>query len=226
MRLNKFLSLTLGLSRRASDDAIAAKKVKLNGEIAHLGNRVENNKDEVRYCGRLLKLEETEPTYLLLNKPVGYLSSKVSQGGSPTVYKLLSKQHLKLNLNIAGRLDKDSCGLILLTNDGEYLNKMTHPSSGKTKNYLVKLSKVLTDEDLIKLKSGIQIGDSRPSKFKEIKILKDGVIEVELEEGRNRQIRRTFYELGYRVTFLQRTSLGPYQLENLEEGRTKLTEKL
>jgi 16S rRNA U516 pseudouridylate synthase RsuA-like enzyme len=89
MRLNKFLSLTLGLSRRASDDAIAAKKVKLNGEIAHLGNRVENNKDEVRYCGRLLKLEETEPTYLLLNKPVGYLSSKVSQGGSPTVYKLL-----------------------------------------------------------------------------------------------------------------------------------------
>ena len=211
MRLNKFLSLTLGLSRRASDDAIAAKKVKLNGEIAHLGNRVENNKDEVRYCGRLLKLEETEPTYLLLNKPVGYLSSKVSQGGSPTVYKLLSKQHLKLNLNI---------------NDGEYLNKMTHPSSGKTKTYLVKLSKVLTDEDLIKLKSGIQIGDSRPSKFKEIKILKNGVIEVELEEGRNRQIRRTFYELGYRVTFLQRTTLGPYKLDNLEEGQTKLTEKL
>lgn len=220
MRLNKYLSLSLNLSRRAADDLIASKKVRVNDEVAQLGNRVEDG-DEVKLLGRVVKLEETKKVYLLLNKPEGYLSSKVSQGGAPTVYELLQKEYSKLNLNIAGRLDKDSCGLILLTNDGEYLNEITHPSSGKTKTYLVKLNKKLSPEDLQKLESGVQIGDSRPSKFKSIKILEESNLEVELEEGRNRQIRRTFYELGYRVTFLKRTKLGPYELEDLKEAETK-----
>ena len=221
MRLNKFLSLGLNLSRRAADDLIAAKKVRINGEVAVLGNRVEPETDKVELYGKPVTLEPTNKLYLLLNKPEGYLSSKVSQGGAPTLYKLLPKQYQRLNLNIAGRLDKDSCGLVLLTNDGEYLNQLTHPSSGKIKKYIVKLNKELTDDDLTKLKSGIQIGDSRPSKFKKIEVLDDLSLEVELEEGRNRQIRRTFYELGYRVTFLKRTQLGPHQLEDLPEGQTK-----
>lgn len=231
MRLNKFLSLTLNLSRRAADDLIASKKVRLNGEIARLGSRVEPEKDEVEYYGKKLKLSEQEFTYLLLNKPVGYLSSKVSQGGAPTVYELLPKEYKNLNLNIAGRLDKDSCGLILLTNDGNYLNELIHPSSGKTKTYIVKLNKELTEADLAKLKSGIQIGDSRPSTFKEILVLPSGKVDakqtegffyqVKLTEGRNRQIRRTFYELGYRVKYLQRTELGTHKLEDLKEGQTK-----
>lgn len=221
IRLNKYLSLALGLSRRASDDLIASKKVRINDAVAELGNRVEEG-DEVKVLGKVIKLEETKKVYLLLNKPEGYLSSKVSQGGAPTVYELLPREYQKMNLNIAGRLDKDSCGLLLMTNDGEYLNEITHPSSGKTKTYIVKLNKELLNEDLEKLKSGVQIGDSRPSKFKSIKILEDQSLEVELEEGRNRQIRRTFYELGYRVTFLQRTKLGPYKLDNLEEGEVKV----
>jgi 23S rRNA pseudouridine2605 synthase len=220
MRLNKYLSLGLNISRRAADDLIAAKKVRINNQVAILGNRVEEG-DEIKVLGKTIKLEQTKKVYLLLNKPEGYLSSKVSQGGAPTVYELLPKEYKKLNLNIAGRLDKDSCGLILLTNDGEYLNKITHPSSGKTKTYTVKLNKELSPEALEKLKAGVQIGDSRPSKFKSIKILEDGSLEVELEEGRNRQIRRTFYELGHRVTFLKRTRLGPYNLEDLGEGETK-----
>lgn len=220
MRLNKYLSLGLNLSRRAADDLIAAKKVRINDQVAILGNRVEDG-DEVKVLGKIVKLEEAQKVYLLLNKPEGYLSSKVSQGGAPTVYELLPKEYKKLNLNIAGRLDKDSCGLILLTNDGEYLNEITHPSSGKTKTYIVKLNKELSEEDLAKLKAGVQIGDSRPSKFKSIRILEDSSLEVELEEGRNRQIRRTFYELGYRVTLLKRTQLGPHQLDELKEGETK-----
>jgi 23S rRNA pseudouridine2605 synthase len=222
MRLNKYLSLSLNLSRRAADDLIAAKKVRINDQVATLGNRVEQD-DEIKVLGKVVKLEEAKKVYLLLNKPVGYLSSKVSQGGAPTLYELLPKEYKKLNLNIAGRLDKDSCGLILLTNDGEYLNQITHPGSGKIKTYTVKLNKELTKEDLAKLKSGVQIGDSRPSKFKNIKTLDDLSLEVQLEEGRNRQIRRTFYELGYRVTFLKRTQLGPHKLEDLEEGKTKET---
>lgn len=232
MRLNKYLSLSLNISRRASDDLIAAKKVKINDQVAILGNRVEET-DEIKVLGKIIKLEDTKKTYLLLNKPEGYLSSKVSQGGAPTVYELLPKEYKKLNLNIAGRLDKDSCGLILLTNDGEYLNKITHPSSGKTKVYTVKLNKKLEDTDLDKLKAGVKIGDSRPSKFKSINLVDTkqtkessncSTLEVELEEGRNRQIRRTFYELGYRVTFLQRTKLGPYELEDLKEGEIRTTE--
>lgn len=220
MRLNKYLSLALGLSRRAADDLIAAKKVRVNDKTAELGNKVEES-DEVRVLGKLVRLEEVQKIYLLLNKPEGYLSSKVSQGGAPTVYELLPKEYKKMNLNIAGRLDKDSCGLVLLTNDGEYLNNITHPGSGKIKKYLLKLNKELEAEDLKKLKNGVQIGDSRPSKFKTIKVLSGGNIEVELEEGRNRQIRRTFYELGYRVIFLKRTQLGPYKLNELREGATK-----
>jgi 23S rRNA pseudouridine2605 synthase len=220
MRLNKYLSLALNLSRRSADDLIAAKKVRINGEVAQLGNRVESE-DKIELLGKPIKLEEAKKIYLLLNKPEGYLSSKVSQGGAPTVYELLPKEYKKANLNIAGRLDKDSCGLILLTNDGPYLNELTHPSSGKTKTYIVKLNKVLELEDLKKLESGIQIGDSRPSKFKQVKITEGTSLSVELEEGRNRQIRRTFYELGYRVIFLQRTKLGPYSLEDLKEGESK-----
>jgi 23S rRNA pseudouridine2605 synthase len=226
MRLNKYLSLSLNLSRRAADDLIAAKKVRINDQVATLGNRVEMS-DEVKVLGKVIKLEEVKKVYLLLNKPVGYLSSKVSQGGAPTLYELLPKEYKKLNLNIAGRLDKDSCGLILLTNDGEYLNQITHPGSGKIKTYIVKLNKELTEEHLIKLRSGVQIGDSRPSKFKKIETLDDYLsLGVQLEEGRNRQIRRTFYELGYRVTFLKRTQLGPHKLEDLEEGKTKETHLL
>lgn len=220
MRLNKYLSLGLNISRRAADDLIAAKKVKINDQIAILGNRVEEG-DTIKLLGKEVKLEETKKVYLLLNKPEGYLSSKVSQGGAPTVYELLPKEYKKLNLNIAGRLDKDSSGLILLTNDGEYLNEITHPSAGKTKTYIVKLNKELNVEDLEKLRSGVQIGDSRPSKFKAIDLLEDGNLDVKLEEGRNRQIRRTFYELGYRVIFLKRTQLGPHNLEDIKEGETK-----
>jgi 23S rRNA pseudouridine2605 synthase len=208
------------MSRRSADDLIAAKKVKINGQVAELGNRIEGG-DEVKVLGKTIKLEETKKTYLLLNKPEGYLSSKVSQGGAPTLYELLPKEYKKLNLNIAGRLDKDSCGLILLTNDGEFLNQITHPSSSKTKKYIVKLNKELSDKDLVKLKSGVQIGDSRPSKFKSIDSISPLSLEVELVEGRNRQIRRTFYELGYRVTFLQRIALGEHKLDDLKEGESK-----
>ena len=220
MRLNKYLSLGLNLSRRAADDLIASKKVRVNDIVAALGKRVEEG-DEVRVLGKIVKLGEIKKTYILLNKPEGYLSSKVSQGGAPTVYDLLSKEYKSLNLNIAGRLDKDSCGLILLTNNCDYLNEITHPISNKIKTYSVKLNKKLEQTDLVKLKSGIQIGDSRPSKFKSIKILDDDSIEVKLTEGRNRQIRRTFYELGYLVTFLKRTGLGEHKLGNLKEKEVK-----
>lgn len=226
MRLNKFLSLTLGLGRRASDDLIAAKKVRINDEVASLGNQVDPDKDEVKYFGKVLTLGEMEHKYILLNKPVGYLSSKVSQEGAPTVYELLPTKYKKLNLNIAGRLDKDSSGLIMLTNDGEFLNNLVHPSNNKVKKYIVGLKKDVSEGDLEKLKSGVDIGDSRSSRFKNVQVLAPNKLVVELTEGRNRQIRRTFFELGYKVNHLQRTAIGPYKLADLKEGQTLEVAKL
>lgn len=225
MRLNKYISQALGISRRAADDLIAAGHIKIDASTARLGQRVEDGQ-VVRYKGHRIKYEEFKPTYILLNKPTGYLSSKKSQGGAPTIYQLLPKHYLKMNLNIAGRLDKDSRGLIVLTNDGTYLNQLAHPGQNKIKRYIVTLNKNLDDRDLTKLKKGVQIGDSRPSKFQEITLLEPDLVEVTLSEGRNRQIRRTFQALGYDVTDLYRIQIADHNIGTLSSGQfQEITEK-
>jgi len=215
VRLNKFLAERLGLSRRQADDAIAAGKVLVNDSPAILGARIDKN-DKVCYNGVIIPFDMGY-LYVGLNKPAGYVCSRKAQGEFPTIYELLpAKYH---DLKTVGRLDKDSSGLILLTNDGDFAFKMTHPSFTKTKIYEVELDHALEPLHQQEISDfGIEIGDG---------VSKLGLTRlddlrrrwrVEMIEGRNRQIRRTFGALGYTVTRLHRTAFGPYQLSWLEPG--------
>lgn len=212
MRINKFVALSSGLSRRAVDQAIQAGRVRVNAAPPQLGQQV-TAADSVSLDGQTLRPPE-ETTTIMLNKPTGYVCSRVGQG-SKTIYDLLPPElH---NLKAVGRLDKDSSGLLLLTNDGALANELTHPSHQKVKVYQVSLDKPLTPADKASIKQGIAIEDyishlrlkqlATPFKF-----------QVSMSEGKNRQIRRTFSILGYQVLTLHRTNFGEYSLDNLKSG--------
>lgn len=215
LRLNKFLAEQLGISRRQADDLIVAKRVRVNDQVAVLGARI-SDADEVRCEGKVVSHEQ-EYIYLGLNKPVGYVCSRKRQGDVPTIYELLPKRYQALKT--VGRLDKDSSGLILLTNDGDFAFRMTHPKFNKIKIYEVKLDHPLEPLHQQEITDfGIEIGDG-VSKMGLVKMTDDRKSWfVTLHEGRNRQIRRTFSALGYTVVSLHRTVFGPYQLNDLRSG--------
>lgn len=217
MRLNKYIASSTTLSRRAADATIAAGRVTINGKPAEQGADV-STADIVTLDGKVITPVKTHTT-VMLNKPVGYVCSRNGQG-APTIYELLPSelQHLQP----VGRLDKDSSGLLLLTDDGDLANQLTHPRYGKTKVYEVILNKPLQPLHHQMISDiGVQLEDGR-SQFA-ITQLERGNTEyqVTMHEGRNRQIRRTFAALGYTVTALHRTHFGPYSLGNTKTGKTQ-----
>jgi len=215
MRLNKFVALSLGVSRRKADELIEQGKILVNGDRAVLGRQISQS-DTVLYNSRELHIQPKK--LILLHKPVGYLCSRASQGGIPTIYELLPKSlhHLKP----VGRLDKDSSGLILLTNDGDFAHQMTHPSFYKIKRYLVTLDQPLQPLHRQMINDfGVQLPDG-PSRLT-LERQHDGDDRrwiVQMSEGRNRQIRRTFATLGYTVKKLHRTDFGNYSLGGMKRG--------
>lgn len=221
--MNKFLAERLGISRRQADDLIVAKKVQINGQTAVLGARV-LDADEILCEGKAIA-HKRNLVYIGMNKPVGYICSRRRQGDTPTIYELLPEKYR--SLKTVGRLDKDSSGLILLTNDGDFAFQMTHPKFNKTKIYEVKLDHPLEPLHQQEIADfGIEIGDG-VSKMGLVKMADDRKSWlVTLHEGRNRQIRRTFSALGYTVASLHRTVFGPYQLNNLEPGAYQEVKKV
>ncbi len=214
MRINKFIAQASGLSRRAADQAIAAGQVTINGHAAQVGDNVTDT-DIITLNGRSLAAA-VEAATIILNKPVGYVCSRDGQG-SPTVYELLPAEYQQLN--IAGRLDKDSSGLLLLTTDGDLANRLTHPRYAKSKMYQVELDKPLSPADQTSIENGIQLEDGL-SKLELKQLDQTGQRwQITMYEGRNRQIRRTFATLGYTVKNLHRTLFGPYNLIDLEPGK-------
>ena len=222
VRINKFLALHTGISRREADDAVAQGRVLIGGATAEMGSRVSPG-DTVTLDGRVVSVK-TAYTYLLLNKPVDYICSRRRQGDTPTIYELLPEQYR--DLKPVGRLDKESSGLLLLTDDGDFAHRMTHPSFHKTKTYEVTISK---DLEPLHRQMISDIGVT----------LEDGVSKLQLErliegdekhwivrmhEGRNRQIRRTFGGLGYAVKALHRTHFGNYSLGDIQPGSFVLTD--
>lgn len=210
MRINLFVASATGLSRRVADEAVANGQVTINGHLARPGDQV-NTDDKVAHNGKLLSLP-TQTQIILLNKPVGYVSSRDGQG-SNTIYILLPKElhHLKP----AGRLDKDSSGLLLLTNDGQLAHQLTHPSFNKTKVYDIQLDKPLKDEDKQTIEQGVNLDDG----VSRLQLQGRGKNwQVSMNEGRNRQIRRTFAALDYQVVKLHRTQFGDYHIGNLRTG--------
>lgn len=231
-RLNKFIAHSAGLSRREADEAIAAGRVQVNDAIALLGTQVKPT-DVVVLDGTKITAQR-QYTYLLLNKPIGYVCSRRAQGDTSTIYSLLpDKYHA---LKTVGRLDRDSSGLIILTDDGDFAHRMTHPRFAKTKVYHVELDHALeplhqqmisdfgvTLDDgisrfsVMKLDDGQSTIDARKSQKNSVAIPNvqrptSNAYCVTMSEGRNRQIRRTFAALGYTVTRLHRTTFGPYSL--------------
>ena len=223
IRLNKFLAEKIGLSRREADNLIADGKILVNGKPAVFGTRILEG-DEIFYSGE--KITGTKPNYvyLMLNKPVGYVSSRKAQGDAPTLYELLPKQYQ--NLKTVGRLDKNSSGLILLTNDGDFAFSHTHPKFYKLKTYVIEIDRALEPLHQQEISDfGIHLEDGSSKLF--LTKLDDDRIrwQVEMSEGRNRQIRRTFAALGYEVVKLHRIEFGRYRLDDLADGKFKLVDK-
>lgn len=222
VRINKYLAERLGIARREADEIIAAGRVSIDGEPVTLGGRVEDGQT-VTVDGQPVE-HQASYVYLAFHKPVGYVCSRRAQGDAPTIYDLLPSQYHPLKT--VGRLDKNSSGLILLTNDGDFNHRMTHPSSHKKKIYEVELDNALQPLHRQMISDyGVMLEDGK-SQF-ELERMHDGsdyAWRVIMTEGRNRQIRRTFAALGYEVISLHRTHFGPYEIGRLEAGKWQETE--
>lgn len=219
MRINKFLALATGVSRRAADRAIEEGRASRDGTTLSTGYDVQAG-DSIVFDGQTLQadqiLQQTKLTTILFNKPVGCVVSRDGQG-SQTIYDLLPAEYH--SLKPVGRLDKFSSGLLLLTNDGQLAYELTHPSSRKVKVYEIKLSKALAPLHRQMIQDhGVQLEDGRSS-F-QLERLQDGdgggdqQWRITMHEGRNRQIRRTFLALGYGVSSLHRVQFGDYHLDD------------
>lgn len=214
MRINKFVALASGISRRAADGAIAEGRVLVDGRPPQTGQDITDQK--VTLDGKVLRAITPLQT-IVLNKPAGYVVSRDGQGNR-TVYDLLpsSLHHLKP----VGRLDKDSSGLLLLTNDGNLAHELTHPRYVKQKIYEITLDKSLAPLHRQMISDhGIQLDDG-PSKLLLERIADGDDLRwrVTMAEGRNRQIRRTFAALGYEVVKLHRVQFGTHEIFGLKPG--------
>lgn len=214
-RLNKYIATNFGVSRREADLLIQQGKVMINGTKAEIGQRVEDG-DKVTISGK--NVAEQKLIYLALNKPVGYVCSRKRQGDTPTIFELLPEKYQSLK-NV-GRLDRDSSGLILLTNDGDFAFQMTHPKFVKAKVYEVEIDRELEPLHQQMISDfGVDLPDGRSQLG--LARLSDNnrrQWQVTMSEGRNRQIRRTFDALGYKVVALHRIKFGVYELSGLPEG--------
>ena len=221
MRLNKFIAHATGMARREADEAISNGRISINGKVANIGQDVDKQSDIVKLDGKQIILPATT-TVIMLNKPIGYVCSRNAQAkDAKTVYELLPSGLRQLKT--IGRLDKDSSGLILLTDDGDMAHKLTHPSFAKTKEYIIELDHPLAPlhQQMI-ADFGINLTDGPSKLLLERLNDKRTKFRVIMHEGRNRQIRRTFAAMGYQVVSLHRISFGHYQLGDLKSGNYKI----
>lgn len=207
-------------SRRKSEDLIRAGKVKVNGHVAEIGMKINPHKDLVTVGKqKLTNVKNRKMVYVMLNKPRGYVTTVSDELGRKTVMDLLPD--FGCRIYPVGRLDKDSEGLLLLTNDGSFTNCMTHPSHEYAKVYRVTVRPAVNDDILFNLRNGIEI-DGRMTAPCEVTVLTEEenrvVLEFILHEGRNRQIRKMCESQGLEVARLKRISIGPVKLGMLKQG--------
>ena len=221
VRLQKYIAMSGAASRRAAEVMISDGRVSVNGEtVTEQGVKVEIGNDKVSLDGKLLRVTEKK-YYIALNKPIGYVSSVKDQFDRPTVVDII-KQDIDARIFPVGRLDYDTEGLLLLTNDGDFTYRVTHPKFVMDKTYWVKVKGSMTIGAMNALRNGVDIGDFVTSPAEaEILDAANGysLIEITIHEGKNRQVRRMFEAIGYEVEGLKRTRIGVVELGNLPLGR-------
>ncbi len=220
MRINKYLAECGVASRRASDDLIREGRVFINGKVAALGDEV-SEKDEVTLDGAPVTRAESH-RYFMLNKPKGYVCTVDDDRGRKTVMELLPSDAGRVYP--VGRLDYDSEGLLLLTDDGELTFRLTHPKNEIPKTYLVRIEGSIGEQQLNKLRSGVEL-DGKLTKRCKIKVVETDKeytkLHITITEGRNRQVRRMFETVGKEVVFLKRIRIGELSLGSLDRGKVR-----
>ncbi len=220
IRLQKFLSGAGVASRRKAEELILNGKIKINGKvIRELGTKIDEDSDKVE-CEEIIVKPAKEKIYIALNKPYGYISSSSNKEGK----SILGLVKIKKRIYPVGRLDKDSSGLILLTNDGEFANNIAHPRHKGEKEYFIVLDRDLNQEDLKKIQRGMTIAGKKLQPAIVISA-KNKSCRLILKEGINRQLRRMFGHLGYTVVKLKRIRIGKLELKDLKEGEWKKIKK-
>lgn len=220
IRLNKFLSQSGVASRREADRMIAEGRIIVNGQVVQVfGLTIDDEKDEVKVDGRRVKKDE-QMVYLILNKPAGYLVSLKDPFGRPTIKDLLPS--FKNRIFPVGRLDYESQGLLILTNDGDLAHRLTHPRFEVKKIYLVKVKDQPDSLKLAKLEKGIFLDGKKtaPAKIVPLRVSsRQTLLRVEIYEGRKREIKRMLEAIGHRVLELRRIKLDGLSLGKLKKGQ-------
>ena len=220
VRLQKYLADCGIASRRKCEELIMQGKVEVNNKkVTELGTKINPQKDQVKYNRKIVK-EENEKLYILLNKPIGYVTTVKDQFSRDTVLDLV-----KINKRIVpvGRLDMYTSGALILTNDGEFVNKLTHPKNEITKTYNVTVVGVVTKEEVKQLEEGVIIDDykTKPAKVKILKIDEQknlSRLQIVIHEGKNRQIRKMCEAIGKKVLALHRSKIGNIEVKDLKLG--------
>ena len=219
-RLQKILSARGMASRRKAEELIRAGQVSVNGVTASLGDCADPETDDIRVAGQPLAVREKN-VYILLNKPRGYVTTLSDERGRPDVAGLVADCGERVYP--VGRLDMDSEGLLLLTNDGELANRIMHPASHINKVYRVTVRPDITDEQAAELSAGVKIGENTTTLPATVIVLEKQpgrvVLQITISEGKNRQIRRMCEAVGLEVVRLKRIAVGPIKLGMLQPGR-------
>lgn len=226
VRLQKYLAQCGIASRRKSEDLILKGMVQVNNEtITKLGVKINPEKDVVTINGKVIK-PEPEKVYIMLNKPKGYITTVKEQFNRPSIMDLL--KGVKQRIFPVGRLDKDTSGLLLLTNDGEFAYTLTHPKHHIKKKYIAEIKGVPDNKSLDKFKKGLKIENyiTSPAEIRVVsKKKKSSIVEIVIYEGRNRQIRKMCEAIGHPVISLHRTAIGGLELKDLPEGKWRYLSK-
>ena len=224
IRLQKFLANSGVASRRKCEELILEGKVSVNGQIVkELGTKVNPTVDKVEYCGKPV-FSSNKFVYILLNKPIGYVTTAKDQFDRDSVLDLVK---VKERVVPVGRLDMYTSGALILTNDGDFVYKVTHPKHEITKTYTVTVRGIIENDAVEKLRNGVEIEDykTRPAKVKILKTDEEKNIsrlEITIHEGKNRQVRKMCDAIGCPVKFLKRIAVGDLKIGSLEKGKYRL----
>lgn len=220
MRLQKFIAECGISSRRGAEKIIESGRVYVNGDLVdYMGCEIDPHIDTVEVDGKVIS-QENKKYYIMLNKPKNYVTTVSDNLGRPTVMQLVSD--IKARIYPVGRLDFDTTGLLIMTNDGDFANILTHPRHVVNKAYIARIDKPLEENQLERLRSGIELDGvmTSPAKAENIKRGQKGFeVKITIHEGRNRQVRRMLDAVGAKVMSLKRISVGSVTLGNLPEGK-------